>query len=96
VDDALPLDNILYPDPELRNILESFDPSKVKLWLFTNAHITHATRVVKLLGVSDIFEGVTYCDYSAKKLLCKPRPEMFEKAQRDAKAPSTNQCYFVG
>src|SRR5436305_4886177 len=41
VDDALPLDDILSPDPELRTLLEAFDKSKVKLWLLTNAHITH-------------------------------------------------------
>lgn len=51
VDDALPLDSILLPDPELRALLEAFDKTKVKLWLFTNAHITHGKRVVRLLGV---------------------------------------------
>ena len=30
---------------------EAFDKAKVKLWLFTNAHITHGKRVVRLLGV---------------------------------------------
>ena len=32
VDDALPLDELLKPDPELRTILERFDKSKVKMW----------------------------------------------------------------
>ena len=96
VDDALPLDEVLSPDPELRELLEAIDKTKVKLWLFTNAYINHAKRVVRLLGVEDLFEGVTYCDYAAKDLLCKPRVEMFEKAEREAGAPSTEQCYFVG
>lgn len=96
VDDALPLDDILKPDLELRHLLQRFDKVKVKMWLFTNAHITHGMRVVKLLGVEDCFEGITYCDYAAKELLCKPRPEMFEKAEREAGAPSPDQCYFVG
>ena len=96
VDDALPLDDILKPDSELRRVLERFDKSKVKMWLFTNAHITHGKRVVKLLGVEDCFEGITYCDYAARELLCKPRPEMFEKAEKEASAPSPDQCYFVG
>lgn len=96
VDDALPLDDILKPDPELRKLLESFDKTKVKLWLFTNAHITHAKRVVSLLGVEDCFEGITYCDYAAKELLCKPRPEMFEKAEKEAGSSDADQCYFVG
>ena len=96
VDDALPLDEILKPDPELRRILQRFDKTKVKMWLFTNAHITHGQRVVRLLGVEDCFEGITYCDYAAKELLCKPRPEMFEKAEDAAETPSRDQCYFVG
>jgi pyrimidine and pyridine-specific 5'-nucleotidase len=54
VDDALPLDDILSPDPELRALLEAFDKTKVKLWLFTNAHITHGMRVVRLLGVGEL------------------------------------------
>lgn len=51
VDDILPLDDILLPDLELRAFLEAFDRTKVKLWLFTNAHVTHGMRVVKLLDV---------------------------------------------
>jgi len=95
VDDALPLDSILKPDPQLRKLLEDIDSSKVRLWLLTNAYITHAQRVVKLLGLDDLFEGITFCDYGASKLVCKPHPEMFEKAEQEANAPSTDQCFFV-
>jgi len=95
VDDALPLDELLSPDPETRKILEAFDRSKVKLWLFTNAHITHGRRVVKLLGIEDLFEGLTYCDYSQKTLVPKPLPEMFAKAEREANVPPGTQIYFV-
>ena len=96
VDDALPLDSILKSDPRLRKLLEDIDSSKVKLWLLTNAYITHAQRVVQLLGVDELFEGITFCDYGASKLVCKPHPEMFEKAEQEAHAPSTDQCFFVG
>lgn len=96
VDDALPLDTILKPDPKLRAFLESFDRSKVKLWLLTNAYVTHGKRVVKLLGIADLFEGITYCDYGAEKLICKPHPDMYKKAEEQAGVPSTNKCYFVG
>ena len=95
VDDALPLDDVIKPDLQLRKLLGDMDKSKVKMWLFTNAHITHAQRVVRLLGVEDCFEGITYCDYAAKVLLAKPHEEMFEKAERDAKATSKDNCYFV-
>ncbi|KAJ9223554.1 hypothetical protein DTO271D3_1634 [Paecilomyces variotii] len=95
VDDALPLDDILKPDPKLRKLLEDMDKSKVKMWLLTNAYVNHAKRVVKLLGVEDLFEGVTYCDYGSQPLICKPNQKMYEKAEQDAGAPSTEQCYFV-
>ncbi|KJF61089.1 pyrimidine 5'-nucleotidase [Coccidioides immitis RS] len=95
VDDALPLDSILKFDPALRRFLEDFDTSKVKLWLFTNAYINHGRRVVKLLGVDDLFEGITYCDYAQQPLICKPHAKMFEKAEREAHAPGIDQCFFV-
>ncbi|KAL1965510.1 hypothetical protein VTN77DRAFT_5593 [Rasamsonia byssochlamydoides] len=95
VDDALPLDDILKPDPNLRKLLEDIDRSKVKLWLLTNAYVNHAKRVVRLLGVDDLFEGLTYCDYSQPQLVCKPNPEMWEKAEKEAAAPSIESCYFV-
>jgi pyrimidine and pyridine-specific 5'-nucleotidase len=95
VDDALPLDDILKPDVELRALLENFDKTKVKMWLFTNAHITHAERVVKLLGIEDLFEGITFCDYRDSPLKPKPKTEMFEKAEREAGVAKSSDCYFV-
>lgn len=95
VDDALPLEEIIKPDPQVRKLLEDIDRTRVKLWLFTNAYITHGTRVVKLLGIEDLFEGITYCDYGAEKLLCKPTPEMYAKAMREARVEDVKACYFV-
>jgi len=95
VDDALPLEDIIKPDPNLRKLLESINRDKFKPWLFTNAYVNHAKRVVKLLQIEDLFEGVTYCDYAAETLLCKPDPKMFEKAMLEAGAKSTSECYFV-
>lgn len=69
VDDALPMDQILGPDLKLRKLLEDIDKSKVKLWLFTNAYVNHGKRVVRLLGIDDMFDGITYCDYG------KPRKQ---------------------
>jgi len=96
VDDALPLEDVLKPDPQLRRLIEDIDKTKVKLWLFTNAYITHGERVVKLLGIDDLFEGITYCDYGAEKFLCKPAPDMFAKAMREAGVTAPQDCYFVG
>ncbi|CAZ82190.1 unnamed protein product [Tuber melanosporum] len=79
VDDALPLDQVLHSDPQLRKLISDIDRTKVRLWLFTNAYITHGKRVVKLLGIEDLFDGITYCDYAQEILICKPKIEMFEK-----------------
>jgi pyrimidine and pyridine-specific 5'-nucleotidase len=95
VDDALPLENVLHRDEKLRSLLLSVDKTKVKLWLFTNAYLTHGLRVVKLLGVDDLFEGITYCDYSSPPLVCKPKREAYELAMRQSGAKDPAQCYFI-
>jgi len=106
VDDALPLEEIIKPDPQLRTLLEGIDQKKTKLWLLTNAYVTHGKRVVKLLGVDDFFEGITYCDYSVANevydkdgqgpgLVCKPKEEMYTKAMEEAGIADKSKCYFV-
>lgn len=96
VDDALPLEDILKPNPKLRELLEDLDTTKVCPWLFTNAYVNHGRRVVKLLGIDDLFEGLTYCDYGAPRLVCKPSHEMFRKAMQEAGVDDVQNCYFVG
>lgn len=96
VDDALPLESIIFPDPQLRKLLGDMDKSKIKLWLFTNAYVNHGKRVVKLLGVEDMFEGLTYCDYAAERILCKPHDDMFAKAMKEADITDYGKCFFVG
>ncbi|MCJ1378938.1 hypothetical protein MMC17_002037 [Xylographa soralifera] len=95
VDDALPLDDVITPDPQLRQLLVDIDRSKVRPWLFTNAHITHGKRIVELLGVDDLFEGITYCDYAQEFLVCKPHPEMYALAELQAGVSSAEDCFFV-
>lgn len=96
VDDALPLEDLIKPDPRLRRFLESIDTSKVKLWLLTNAYVNHATRVIRLLGVDDLFEGLTYCDYGQVPLVCKPHEDMFRKAMKEAGVSDVEDCFFIG
>ena len=96
VDDALPLDGVIKPRPELKKLLADIDKSKVKLWLLTNAYINHAKRVIRLLDVEEFFEGITYCDYSSVPLVCKPHPDMYHKAMREAGVEKYEDCFFVG
>lgn len=98
VDDALPLEHILRPDPALRLMLQSIDRTKVKkLWLFTNAYKNHGNRCVKLLGIDDLFDGITYCDYGQVPLICKPKAEMFDKVMKEAGVPfhRKDRCLYV-
>ncbi|KAI0478806.1 pyrimidine 5'-nucleotidase [Xylariaceae sp. FL0804] len=95
VDDALPLEGVIKPDPALRAMLEALDTSKVKPWLLTNAYANHGRRVVKLLGVEDLFEGLTYCDYAEIPIVCKPMEGMYERAMREAGVERAEDCYFV-
>ncbi|MCJ1404508.1 hypothetical protein MMC11_007734 [Xylographa trunciseda] len=95
VDDALPLDGVITRDPQLRRLLMDIDRSKLRPWLFTNAHVTHGGRIVKLLGIDDLFEGITYCDYTQEFLVCKPHPEMYALAELQAGVSSTKDCFFV-
>lgn len=96
VDDALPLDGVIKPRPELKKLLEDIDRSKVRLWLFTNAYINHAQRVIRLLGIEGMFEGVTYCDYSKVPFVCKPHKDAYAKAMKDAGVEKWEDCFFVG
>lgn len=39
--------------------------------------------------------GVTYCDYGQEVLICKPKPEMYEKAMSEAEVTDKAKCLFV-
>ncbi|KAK1825718.1 Haloacid dehalogenase-like hydrolase-domain-containing protein [Podospora conica] len=95
VDDALPLDGIIKPRAELKKLLADLDTTKVKPWLLTNAYVNHAKRVIRLLEVEEYFEGITYCDYSKTPLICKPHPDMYHKAMKDAGVEKYEDCFFV-
>lgn len=96
VDDALPLETVIKPDPEIRQLLEDIDRSKVTVWLFTNAYVTHGRRVVKLLGIEDLFDGLTFCNYAQVPFVCKPQPEAYKKAMAEAGVVKPEHCFFVG
>lgn len=96
VDDAIPLEKILQPNLKLRNMLLRLKKAgKIdRLWLFTNAYKNHAFRVIKLLGLGDLFDGVTYCDYAQFPIVCKPMAASFDIALKSAGCLREN-AYFV-
>lgn len=98
VDDALPLQNILKPDLDLREMLQRLRQSGAvdKLWLFTNAYKNHGIRCVKLLGIADLFDGITYCDYAQHDtLICKPDVRAYEKAKLESGLGDYRNSWFV-
>ncbi|SCU88204.1 LANO_0D01420g1_1 [Lachancea nothofagi CBS 11611] len=98
VDDALPLHNILKPDLALRATLKRLRSSNTvdKMWLFTNAYKNHGLRCVRLLGIADLFDGITYCDYAQEdNLVCKPDPAAFERAKVQSGLGDYANAWFV-
>jgi putative hydrolase of the HAD superfamily len=71
----LPLEEYIAPDPELRTLLSTLPPSK---WIFTNADVHHARRVLAVLNLNGCFDGII--DVRALDFLCKPQPDAYRKA----------------
>ncbi|KAK9728896.1 Suppressor of disruption of TFIIS [Basidiobolus ranarum] len=92
VDGGLPLEDVLEPNPKLRQMLEAL---KMKKWVFTNAGLPHAKRVLKILGIEDQFDGITYCDYSEPDFPSKPDASMYHRAMTQAGAKDPKLCYLV-
>lgn len=100
VDDSLPLqDAIKGPDHKLRMMLLQLKQSKniKKLWLFTNAYKNHAIRCIRILGIADLFDGITYCDYAAPpdNIICKPDPRAFEMVKLQSGLQSFDNAWFI-
>ncbi|KAG0361886.1 hypothetical protein BGZ54_008892 [Gamsiella multidivaricata] len=93
VDGGLPLENILKPKPPLRDMIRSMKVGKK--WLFTNAGKYHANRVIKILGLQGLFDGMTFCNYLEPHFVCKPDRKAFEKAMKEARVQNPAFCYFV-
>ncbi|KAI1309523.1 hypothetical protein EDD11_004072 [Mortierella claussenii] len=93
VDGDLPLETILQKNQPLRDMIQSM--SVGKKWLFTNAGEKHANRVINILGLQGLFDGLTYCNYLEPNFVCKPDRKAFEKAMRQAGVQDPALCYFV-
>lgn len=71
----VPLDQLLQPNPALRQILQQYHQRKI---IFTNADSKHAGRVIKRLGLEGCFDGII--DIYDIAPYCKPMPEAFSIA----------------
>ena len=74
----IPLHEHIAPDPALRAMLQSLDPTVPK-WVFTASTRPHATRCLELLGVLDMFEGII--DVRAVEWVTKHDEEAYRPAR---------------
>jgi putative hydrolase of the HAD superfamily len=86
----VPLKQFLTPDPELREVLQSYTQRKV---IFTNADRNHAQRVMEILQISDCFDDLI--DIFDIAPYCKPMPESFQIALKHAGESDPRQCIFI-
>ncbi len=91
VDGGLDLSR-LRPSDGLKSWLSSINASR---WIFTNAGIIHARRVMDLLEITDLFEGIIYCDYSETEFPAKPERMAYERAMKWARVKEPGLCYFI-
>jgi len=86
---------MIKPDPSVRKLFQDIDRSKARIWALTNAYETHAARVLKILGVDDLVDGLVFCDYSDRNFSCKPEREYYDQALRKAGVADPSKCYFI-
>ncbi|THV08443.1 pyrimidine 5-nucleotidase [Dendrothele bispora CBS 962.96] len=94
-DGSLPLEEMIQYSPSLRKLFEDIDRSKVRVWALTNAYRPHAERVLRILRLADLIDGLVFCDYEAKDLIAKPDHAYYHKAMKIANVSDPSKCYFV-
>ncbi|KAM6495806.1 pyrimidine 5-nucleotidase [Amanita muscaria] len=94
-DGSLPLEEMIKFDPNLVKLFEDIDRNKARVWALTNAYKPHAERVLRILGLERLIDGLFYCDYQVKDFACKPEPEYYQQAMQRAGVSDPSKCYFV-
>jgi len=97
VDGGLPLEEILEPQDYKNEALKSLlgQLTECRKWIFTNAGLKHAKRVLKILELEEFFEGIIYCDYCEPNFPAKPQSSAFERAMFITKIDDPGLCYFI-
>jgi putative hydrolase of the HAD superfamily len=80
----------LLPDPKLREVIEAIPARK---YIFTNADSAHANRVLDVLGLKGLFDGIL--DVHTISPYCKPMPESFEMALQAVGSPAPGACALL-
>ncbi|MBS1249404.1 MAG: Phosphoglycolate phosphatase [Chloroflexi bacterium] len=83
----IPLREYIAPNPKLREMLASLPQAR---WVFTNSDSNHVERVLSVLGISDLFDGVA--DVYALDFQVKPTPEAYRRTLAMAGNPAPESC----
>ncbi|KAF8195791.1 pyrimidine 5-nucleotidase [Mycena galopus ATCC 62051] len=94
-DGALPLEDLISPNPGLRKLLQDIDRTKANVWALTNAYRPHAERVLRILNLEDQVDGLIFCDYQQPNFACKPDAKYYHDALVKAQVTDVNKIYFV-
>lgn len=94
VDGGLPLEQLV--GPMEGSELEVVKGARGRRWVFTNAGRLHTERVLTMLGITELFEGVVHCDYTEPDFPAKPDRRAFERAIASVTDTNTDdKVYFV-
>ncbi|KAG5639280.1 hypothetical protein H0H81_004941 [Sphagnurus paluster] len=58
-------------------------------------NVIHAERVLRILQLDDLIDGLVYCDYELKDFSCKPEPDFYQQAMKRANLSDPSKCYFI-
>ena len=73
----IPVESMLERDEILYRFLSRI---RLPMVIFTNASVSHARRVLNILGVADRFEGI--CDLAETDYMGKPHEQAYQQAAR--------------
>jgi len=86
----LPIEKMVQPDPELRDLLTSL---RLRKFIFTNADAAHANRILAALGLHKCFDGII--DVRALGFYCKPDPVAYRIAMSLAGEITPQCCIYL-
>jgi len=87
---AVPLEEMLHPDPALAGMLHGLRQKRV---IFTNANLQHAERVLACLGIAREIDAIV--DLFALEMVNKPEPAAYQRAMALAGVEDPAACVLA-
>ena len=86
----VPVEDKIKPDIKLKSFLKSLPFPK---YIFTNADVKHANRVLKAMQLEDEIQGII--DILAMEPYCKPQLPAFQAALKISGDPDPKKCILI-